>query len=326
MHFKILVCAAAAIIAPAFANGTWLTNLEKAKEQATRENKNILISFYQPDWLACKELKNKVFDSPEFRKYAEQNLVMVEIQFPKQGELTPEQTQYNWNIAQRYPISGFPTVYLVDDMGVAFWVRSGGQTTPEEYMTDVAKGVADKNKTLAAYKAAQQFSGLEKARKLDMVLRTMPKNLRAANAQIYDEIIMLDTADTLGYAKLKAKQAKELLEPKIQREQDREFNDLNDREIAPLLRTKQYDQILTKLDEFMKKEGLTVLSKQKCLFLTAQVHLLKADIDKSINVLEESCKLDPNNETGKQAAETIKNLKENRATIEAQLKANASRS
>ena len=44
----------------------WLIDAEKAKEQAKKEGKAILMDFTGSDWCPpCKQLKSKVFDSQE---------------------------------------------------------------------------------------------------------------------------------------------------------------------------------------------------------------------------------------------------------------------
>lgn len=99
-------------------NLDWETNLETAVQKAQKENKTVLINFTGSDWcIWCQRLRNEVFSQSEFEKFAEENLVLVKIDFPKNIELPIETRMYNNKLAQIFGVEGFPTIFLMKPDG-----------------------------------------------------------------------------------------------------------------------------------------------------------------------------------------------------------------
>ncbi len=97
---------------------TWLTDLPAAKAQAGREGKPVLINFTGSDWCGwCMKLRAEVFTQPEFEDYANKNLVLVEIDFPKRKPLPAAQKKANSDVADRLRIQGYPTLVLLNSQG-----------------------------------------------------------------------------------------------------------------------------------------------------------------------------------------------------------------
>ena len=99
-------------------NLNWNDNLEKAVEQAKKENKAVLVNFTGSDWcIWCKRLSAEVFQQKEFEEYAKKSLVLVMLDFPKDIQQTQETKEYNNKLAQKYGIQGFPTILLINSQG-----------------------------------------------------------------------------------------------------------------------------------------------------------------------------------------------------------------
>jgi len=99
-------------------NLNWTSNLEKAIEQAKKENKAVLVNFTGSDWcIWCKRLSAEVFQQKEFETYAKDNLVLVMLDFPKNIEQSQETKSYNNMLAQKYGIQGFPTILIFNNQG-----------------------------------------------------------------------------------------------------------------------------------------------------------------------------------------------------------------
>ena len=62
-------------------------------------------------------LGRQVFSQPEFKEYAAQNLVLLEVDFPRTKELSAEQRAANAKLADQFGIYGFPTVIILDSSG-----------------------------------------------------------------------------------------------------------------------------------------------------------------------------------------------------------------
>ena len=113
----------------------WLTNIEKAKKHA--KGKMILVEFTGSDWCPpCKALKKNVFNTDKFKAYAKENLVLVELDFPRgKSKLTKEQSAYNKAQAKKFGIRGYPTVFLLDPSGKEIMKKVGfGRTSVESYI------------------------------------------------------------------------------------------------------------------------------------------------------------------------------------------------
>jgi protein disulfide-isomerase len=99
-------------------NLAWEENLETALQKAKTENKAVLVNFTGSDWCVwCQRLSNEVFSKSEFKDYADDNLILVRLDFPRNIEQSAETKLYNNQLAQRYGVQGFPTVLLFSSQG-----------------------------------------------------------------------------------------------------------------------------------------------------------------------------------------------------------------
>ena len=99
-------------------NLNWEENLETALQKAKAENKAVLVNFTGSDWCQwCIKLSDEVFSKSEFEDYAEDNLILVRLDFPRNIEQSAETKAYNNQLAQRYGVQGFPTVLLFNSQG-----------------------------------------------------------------------------------------------------------------------------------------------------------------------------------------------------------------
>lgn len=97
----------------------WNSNIEDALQKAKEEDKHVFVFFTGSDWCSwCHKLTDEVFDHDEFREYVKDNMVMVELDFPRgEGLLSAEQKSYNQSKQQEYNIQGYPTVLILDETG-----------------------------------------------------------------------------------------------------------------------------------------------------------------------------------------------------------------
>jgi len=91
----------------------WITDFESALAAGRDLNRNVFVFFTGSDWCGwCKRLKGEVLDQQEFIRYADENLVLVVIDFPRTWQQTPELKAQNEQLARKYKIRGFPTVLV----------------------------------------------------------------------------------------------------------------------------------------------------------------------------------------------------------------------
>jgi thioredoxin-related protein len=99
----------------------WQTDFGKAQTEAAQNHKFILLNFSGSDWCApCIRLKKEIFESAEFQRYTQDNLVLVRADFPrlKKNRLDKALTKHNEDLAERYnPQGAFPLTVLIDATG-----------------------------------------------------------------------------------------------------------------------------------------------------------------------------------------------------------------
>ncbi|HYV91249.1 MAG TPA: thioredoxin family protein [Chitinophagales bacterium] len=92
----------------------WTNNIDKAMEISQKTKKPLMLFFTGSDWCGwCKRLQNEVFTKPEFVTWAKDNVVLVEIDFPRRTPLTPELQAQNNQLQQFFAVQGYPTVWFV---------------------------------------------------------------------------------------------------------------------------------------------------------------------------------------------------------------------
>ena len=104
-----------------FTSITWLNDFDQAKEQAKDKNKMILLNFSGSDWCApCIKMKKEIFETEQFQKFADANLVLIRADFPrtKKNQLDGAQKEHNERLAEQYNPNGqFPLTLLLDSNG-----------------------------------------------------------------------------------------------------------------------------------------------------------------------------------------------------------------
>ena len=93
----------------------WETNMEQASQIAIKTKKPLLMFFTGSDWCGwCIRLQKEVFKTPEFTKWANDNVVLVELDFPRKTPQLPEIQKQNSELQQFFAIQGYPTIWLVN--------------------------------------------------------------------------------------------------------------------------------------------------------------------------------------------------------------------
>ena len=98
----------------------WGTDYAAALALAKKEQKAVLADFTGSDWCGwCVRLKAEVFDTPEFEKWAAQNVVLLELDYPQRKQLPDGLMKQNDELARKYGIQGYPTILFFDAAGKA---------------------------------------------------------------------------------------------------------------------------------------------------------------------------------------------------------------
>ncbi|WNH11276.1 thioredoxin family protein [Thalassobellus suaedae] len=92
---------------------TWHTDMDKAYEIATKENKPLLLFFTGSDWCGwCIKLQNEVLKTADFEKWAKDNVILVELDFPKRKALDKKLQIQNRQMQQMFQVRGYPSIHF----------------------------------------------------------------------------------------------------------------------------------------------------------------------------------------------------------------------
>jgi thioredoxin-related protein len=99
----------------------WHNNLDEAEKIAQKEHKYILLNFSGSDWCGpCIRMRKEIFESQNFVKMADTELVLVNADFPrkKKNQLEAGQQKINDEMADKYNAQGkFPYTLLMNSDG-----------------------------------------------------------------------------------------------------------------------------------------------------------------------------------------------------------------
>ena len=91
----------------------WETDINKAISVSNKSKKPMLLFFTGSDWCGwCIRLQKEVSLTPEFAKWAKDNVVLVELDFPRRTPQSEEIKNQNNGMQQAFGIQGFPTIYF----------------------------------------------------------------------------------------------------------------------------------------------------------------------------------------------------------------------
>ena len=122
----VALALASASCARARADQTWTTDYKKAQQEAKASHKLVLLDFTGSDWCGfCFQLDRAILSQPQFKDYANKNLVLMEVDFPRSKAQSIETVRQNQQLAQRYQVQGFPTLVVLNGEGKTVWRYDG---------------------------------------------------------------------------------------------------------------------------------------------------------------------------------------------------------
>jgi len=129
----------------------WVNNLEQAEQKAQKEHKLIILNFSGSDWCGpCIRMHKEIFDSENFRQYANDNLIMVNADFPrmKKNQLPKDQQKSNDILADKYNAEGnFPYTLFLDSNGKVIYTWKGFYNKGAESFTEEVKQLVKNNRS-----------------------------------------------------------------------------------------------------------------------------------------------------------------------------------
>lgn len=93
----------------------WHTDMKKASDIAVKEGKPILMFFTGSDWCGwCKRLQAEVLETSDFKKWAKDHVVLMELDFPRRTAQDQAIKTQNYQLQNVFKVSGYPTVHFVN--------------------------------------------------------------------------------------------------------------------------------------------------------------------------------------------------------------------
>ncbi|MFK7789557.1 MAG: thioredoxin family protein [Phycisphaeraceae bacterium] len=250
---------------PAFAGGEgWTEDFEAAKTQAGEEKKDLLLDFTGSDWCGwCIKLVDEVFSKDEFKAYAKENLVLVELDFPRDKSKISEETQaQNNKLKDVYAIRGYPTIYLTDNQGRPYAKTGYKRGGPEAYIAHLEELKKVRVTRDGHMAKADEAEGLEKAKHLHAAMQAVGDDVAMQHyKETVQQIIALDTDNEAGLKK---------------HYEDYETAKAQRGVIEKAMRSAQADpkDAIAKLDDLANGEDTVKSIKQEALALKSRIQLI----------------------------------------------------
>jgi len=270
----------------AFAEEGWLVSFEKAKEQAAKEGKPILMEFTGSDWCPpCKALHKNVLVKDVFKKEMPKHFVLLKLDNPSdKGKQTLEEIDQYKKLSKEYKITGVPSILLSDTEGKVFYRTSGyGGQAAKVWVDDMVAKTAIPN----ALEDANGAKGLERAKLLDKALGLMGSTAAAQRKEDINEIITLDAKNKAG---LKAKYESILVSTEIKDSLQAIMR--GNRGAKP-------EELIAKVDKLIKEKAPKGEVLQEVLFMKSNLYFRAKDMKKAEALLREAMKIAPDSKTGK---------------------------
>ncbi len=284
-RWTIVTAAMLLVSGAAFADDNeWVTDMDRAMADAKADGKELLLNFTGSDWCGwCVRLRKEVFSQEAFKEYADEHLVLVELDFPRSKKLSKELKKQNDAWKKKFGVSGFPSIILADAEGVPYgWTgyKRGGPGKYVEMLNDLQ---AKKEKRDKALTAAENTTGLARARLLDEALEAVGQKLAM---KIYpdhiEEIIRADADNSAG------------LRDRYQSMQDQMTLGEMTNELKRLVFVaRDLPAANEKADAFLAREDQSNFIRQGLLAFKAQIAMSTGEARDAVALVEQAIALDP---------------------------------
>lgn len=133
----------------------WLVDIDEAYKLHEETGKPIMANFTGSDWCGwCKRLSASVFNQEEFKNWAAENVILLELDFPKRKQIPDKYRQQNAKLQQAFQVKGYPTVWIFElnknpetgEVQINALGKTGYQPTVGEFTNGVDKIIAQGNK------------------------------------------------------------------------------------------------------------------------------------------------------------------------------------
>lgn len=125
----------------------WGTDFSVALKQSEESGKPVLANFTGSDWCVwCVRLKKDLFDTSEFVAFADEALILLEVDFPSRKPIDPDLAAANRELAEKFGVEGFPTLLILDGKGNELGRHVGYFKGGVEAFSSYIRSLTDKSK------------------------------------------------------------------------------------------------------------------------------------------------------------------------------------
>jgi protein disulfide-isomerase len=140
LHVILLLVLFGLLTGSAQAGPGWSTDLPEALAKAKAERKFVLLHFGGSDWCGwCIQVQKEVYSKRAFKSYAQSNLVLVQIDFPKRKPQPTAVRKANRTLARKFQVEAFPTLILLDAGGKELGRLGYGRGGPRAFIAEIKK-------------------------------------------------------------------------------------------------------------------------------------------------------------------------------------------
>lgn len=115
----------------------WYQSYDQAAAKSKETGKPILVDFTGSDWCGwCIRLHDEVFSKDEFKKWAEENVVLLELDYPRSTPQPDSLAKQNKQLGQKYKghVRGYPTILFLDGNGEVLGKYGYDKGGPEKWI------------------------------------------------------------------------------------------------------------------------------------------------------------------------------------------------
>ena len=139
----------------------WLNKVDKAHIISQSTGKPIFAFFTGSDWCGwCHKLQREVFAKAAFKEWANEKVVLLELDFPSRKALSDSLVSQNAALKNFFQVQGFPTIwmfcinedkqkensFLISAFGSLGYPQNPIKGKEEEKFLETAKGILASNK------------------------------------------------------------------------------------------------------------------------------------------------------------------------------------
>ena len=254
-------------------NAQWHTDVQKGAQAAIKDGKDLLLLFTGEQWCPpCKKLKDEILTADGFVDEISADFVLIKLDFPADRDPAQmQQPKYKW--AQRFGVTGYPTVVLTDATMKPFAIagyESGGVENYLGMLSEHRRARQNRDEFLAK---AEKAKGPEKAKLLDKALAGMDEIIVPIYyADVIEQIVQLDADDALG------------LRTKWNGDADAEMRKVIMTDLMLIARIEKPDAAIKMIEEVMTEIDFPVQQKLEVLQIKLGI-VKKIDDDQAVDAL-----------------------------------------